>query len=813
MKLFKKSRISAALGVALTLSAATVFADHTTLTNSAGWEYRFDPSESELSDIENPGAGLTDIISSAFRLYVDGVVFNGPDSSTVLDGEGLLTGSQTLSGLEITRETYVPTNSNFVRQISTLTNSTGSAIVVTVAMNNNNLSATGAAVTVPSSSSGDAAAGTDDVWLVVNGDVGDAVMAHVFGSTGASEVIDAMTTVTGNNTFGYEWQSVSVPAGGTVKFVTFTAGEADDTAAAATAASLSSLADFTVQMKGIASADYSKIVNLSVADSDGDGMVDAYETANGLNPAVDDSAGDLDGDGLTNIAEHNASTNPNNTDTDGDGLSDGDEVNTHSTDPLDSDSDGDGLSDGAEITAGSNPNDGRDGSYLEISSSNDVHSPVVAVDSLGRMHVVWMEEVGTPDPMTPTTIYTDFNVMYKLLGQDANILIDTTQLSDSFADGNRNQGHPGITVDTNNHAYVSWFGSGGNGSVVGVDPSLAALDGSASTLATIQKFAPVAIADCKRSDLAVDSNGNIHMACADANNNVINMAVIAADGTVVTAPYAVTDADSNGDYGVSRVSLALDSMNRGVIAYYDYTSSGTGGEMAYSMVDGVAGTTLTASTHLSSNGTSDNLRHPSISLTAAGVAYMTWGDDTNGVQLAKFTPSLDDMSGDAAATATIGYSQTSISGTDPGAWYMSSALGSDGELVLTYNADGGGSKNGNGIAPRYFVKLDSANNVTTAETGIDPDIDSDVGNYSTYANYMGIAKQNANLVAYITDASQSIVKLTRLDGSAFFVTTDPNAPEPEPEKKKKKSSGFLSLWLLLGISSLVGLRRLGRRKQ
>jgi len=62
------------------------------------------------------------------------------------------------------------------------------------------------------------------------------------------------------------------------------------------------------------------------ADADRDGMDDAWELANGLNPAVDDRDGDLDGDGLSNIREYQLRLKPNNPDSDGDGLYDGDEV-------------------------------------------------------------------------------------------------------------------------------------------------------------------------------------------------------------------------------------------------------------------------------------------------------------------------------------------------------------------------------------------------------------------------------------------------------------------------------------------------------
>lgn len=61
-------------------------------------------------------------------------------------------------------------------------------------------------------------------------------------------------------------------------------------------------------------------------DTDGDGMVDAWEEAHGLDPLVDDSASDLDGDGLSNLAEYQANTLPEQFDTDSDGTSDGDEV-------------------------------------------------------------------------------------------------------------------------------------------------------------------------------------------------------------------------------------------------------------------------------------------------------------------------------------------------------------------------------------------------------------------------------------------------------------------------------------------------------
>ncbi len=116
------------------------------------------------------------------------------------------------------------------------------------------------------------------------------------------------------------------------------------------------------------------------ADADHDGMDDAWETAHGLNPALNDRNGDFDQDGVTNLQEYILGTNPNNADTDSDSLPDGweqqhgldpnlDDSNEDSdhdgltniqeyqrgTDANNADTDGDGLSDTLEVVLGYDP--------------------------------------------------------------------------------------------------------------------------------------------------------------------------------------------------------------------------------------------------------------------------------------------------------------------------------------------------------------------------------------------------------------------------------------------------------------------------
>jgi hypothetical protein len=87
-------------------------------------------------------------------------------------------------------------------------------------------------------------------------------------------------------------------------------------------------------------------------DSDGDGLSDASEIQNSLNPLdPTDIYKDYDEDGLTNLEEINYGTYLGNPDCDGDGLSDGVEVKVFKTDPMKADTDGDGVSDGLEAAA------------------------------------------------------------------------------------------------------------------------------------------------------------------------------------------------------------------------------------------------------------------------------------------------------------------------------------------------------------------------------------------------------------------------------------------------------------------------------
>ncbi|MCW1883626.1 hypothetical protein OKA04_02730 [Luteolibacter flavescens] len=163
------------------------------------------------------------------------------------------------------------------------------------------------------------------------------------------------------------------------------------------------------------------LADVVAADSDGDGMLDAWENAHGLIVGVNDAAEGVtnrDNDGLSNLQEFLRSTDPNNPDTDGDGILDGAETDTGiyvsasdtGTSPILDDTDGDGYLDFEENNSGifvneanpgTNPNladtdgDGA-GDYFEVLRGTNPNLPD-SVPSPGNLALVGSDDFSYED--------------------------------------------------------------------------------------------------------------------------------------------------------------------------------------------------------------------------------------------------------------------------------------------------------------------------------------------------------------------------------------------------------------------------------
>ena len=311
---------------------------------------------------------------------------------------------------------------------------------------------------------------------------------------------------------------------------------------------------------------------LIALDSDGDGMPDDYEIANGFNPFDPSDAGqDADGDGLTNLQEYLLGTNPHNPDTDGDGVPDGVEVK-NGTNPLNPDTDGDGLTDGQELALGTNPlnpdTDGDgipDGIEVRLGLNPLVPDPTTTVQ--GRV----VDGSGNPVAGASTVVFTYFTGFTDGTGFFAipfvpsaigNILVSAQITSNGQILDGTSGSKPGVTAGITDVGTIQ----------IGVDA------GGVSGVVTNLKGAPVA-----NSQVTVSEGANVRTTTTDPSGHyLVNNMVAGTIVAVATDPSSGLQGQGSGvlvtGQSVSiNISLGASGTINGVVMKADGVTPVGGG--------------------------------------------------------------------------------------------------------------------------------------------------------------------------------------------------------------------------------------------
>lgn len=211
----------------------------------------FDIQTDGQVDNGSSGDGSLDACDDCFVLEIDSTVFTAGTAAQIEDGDELVVGPTTLSGLDVTRKIYVdPNGPPVVRYTEILVNPTAAAITVQVDVKSD--LGSDSSTSILNTSSNDATVDATDSWFYSNDSAGDPIVAMWFGTgmTAQSQTGDDFTTT---------WGSVTVPANSQVTFIYFGAFFDDGTSATTVEDTLSGLPE-TV-LTGLAPSDAMTVFN------------------------------------------------------------------------------------------------------------------------------------------------------------------------------------------------------------------------------------------------------------------------------------------------------------------------------------------------------------------------------------------------------------------------------------------------------------------------------------------------------------------------------------------------------------------------
>ncbi len=265
------------------------------------------------------------------------------------------------------------------------------------------------------------------------------------------------------------------------------------------------------------------------ADTDNDGVQDGTELGITTGVADPDGAGPLAGTNPATFvpdADPTTTTNPLNPDTDGDGLTDGAEdangnglINSGETDPNNPDTDGDGVQDGSDIAPLDPCTPTQLAGYTGYVASSTIWS-AEDCDSDGALN--GQEVVNNTDPYSPNAILS-----VKVLLQGALFGTNDSLMRDDLRVGNRIPfTEPYTVIGASNPRFVH-FGAGG-----GETTTPAVLSANAGTKDAIVDWVFVELRSAANSSVVVETRAALVQRDGDVVNPADGVSALRFDGLI-----------------------------------------------------------------------------------------------------------------------------------------------------------------------------------------------------------------------------------------------------------------------------------------
>ena len=247
--------------------------------------------------------------------------------------------------------------------------------------------------------------------------------------------------------------------------------------------------------------------------------------------------------------------------------------------------------------------------------------PSIAVDTLGNVHIAWM------DVTDYTSSGIDHDIFYKRWDASSSSWT-TTEVVSTESTGDSE--FPSLAVDTSGNVHIAWHDrTNYAGAESDWDIFYKCWDASTYTWTTTEVVSTESTEESSWLSLAIDTSGNVHIAWEDVTDYAgasWDWDIFYKRWNASTSAWTTTEVVSTESTEDSySPSLAVDTLGNVHITWHDYTdyaSSGTDADIFYKRWDDSSSTWTT--TEVVSTESTGGSWNPSLAVDTAGNVHIAW---------------------------------------------------------------------------------------------------------------------------------------------------------------------------------------------